>query len=309
MPNSGAKPSVVFFGSGPVASKSLQLLTEHCDIEAVITKPRAAHHRGSVPVLELCEQMSLPHFLPANKQELSDLFTTKSFSSSVGIVIDYGIIINNDVIESFPKGIVNSHFSLLPEWRGADPITFSILSGQTKTGVSLMVIEPTLDTGKLITQKTMSIAPDETTATLTDKLIDLSDKLLRDYLPRYLSGEVTPRAQPHPDRATYSRKLTKEDGNVDWQKPAEQLEREIRAFLEWPKSRTSIAGKDVVITKAHVTPSTGAGQKPGEITIVPEIKEFGIATSDGTLWIDRLTPAGKKEMTGEAFLAGHRRLL
>lgn len=309
MPTSGDKPSVVFFGSGPVAAKSLELLTHHCHIEAVITKPRAVHHRGSVPVLELCEQLSLPHFLPANKQELSDLFTTKSFSSSVGIVIDYGIIINNDVIESFPMGIVNSHFSLLPEWRGADPITFSILSGQAKTGVSLMVIEPTLDTGKLITQRTLPIATDETTGSLTNKLIDLSDTLLRDYLPRYLSGEITPRAQPHPDRATYSRKLTKEDGILDWQKPADQLEREIRAFLDWPKSRTTIAGKDVVITKAHAVASIGADQKPGDIIVVPESKEFGITASSGTLWIDRLTPAGKKEMTGEAFLAGHRHLL
>lgn len=309
MPTSGAKPSVVFFGSGPVAARSLKLLADHCTIEAVITKPRQVHHHGDVPVLELCEQRAYKTHTPENKQELSDLFTTESFSSPVGIVIDYGIIINNDVIEYFPRGIVNSHFSLLPEWRGADPITFSILSGQPKTGVSLMLIEPALDTGKILVQKSLPIDANETTDSLTDKLIHLSDTLLRSYLSRYLTGEVKPRSQPHPDRATYSRKLTKDDGILDWNKPAEQLEREIRAFHGWPKSRTTLAGKDVVITAAHAVPSVGNDQKPGDITIVPETKEFGIVTASGTLWIDRLKPAGKNEMTSEAFLAGHRHLL
>ncbi len=299
----------MFFGSGPVAAESLSLLLDKFEIEAVITKPRLPHHRGDTPVVDLCIERNLPFYTPLNKQELSELFTTVSLNSQIGVVIDYGIIINNDVIDFFPLGIVNSHFSLLPEWRGADPISFSILSGQLKTGVSLMIIEPTLDTGKLIAQKSMPINPDDTTPSLTTKLIRLSDKLLGDYLPGYISGNITPRRQPHPDRATYSRKLTKDDGILDWSKPAVQLEREIRAFIEWPKSRTTIAGKDVVITKAHTTPTVGAGQKPGDITLVSEIKEFGVATSSGTLWIDRIKPAGKNEMTGKAFLAGHRNLL
>lgn len=301
--------SLVFFGSGPVAAESLKLLLKSFNIEAVITKPRLAHHRGNTPVVDLCEQHNLTFYTPSNKQELSDLFTTINLKSQIGIVIDYGIIINNDVIDFFPLGIVNSHFSLLPEWRGADPISFSILSGQPKTGVSLMIIEPTLDTGKLIAQKSMPIESDETTASLTSKLIHLSDELLNSYLPRYISGEITPRRQPHPDRATYSRKLTKEDGVLDWNKTAAQLEREIRAFIDWPKSRTTLTDKDVVITKAHTTPTVAMGQKPGDITVVPETKMIGIATTSGTLWIDRLKPAGKNEMTGEAFLAGHRNLL
>ncbi|MBP7807462.1 methionyl-tRNA formyltransferase [Candidatus Saccharibacteria bacterium] len=309
---SGTKPfkdSVVFFGSGPVAAESLNLLLDQFEIEAVITKPRLPHHRGDTPVVDLCVERGLAFYTPANKQELSELFTTISLDSQIGVVIDYGIIINNDVIEFFTLGIVNSHFSLLPEWRGADPISFSILSGQPKTGVSLMIIEPTLDTGKLIAQKSMPIDPDDTTPSLTTKLIRLSDKLLGDYLPGYISGNITPRRQPHPNRATYSRKLTKDDGVLDWSKPAEQLEREIRAFIDWPKSRTTLAGKDVVITQAHATPTVGADQKPGDITVVPETKTLGIATSSGTLWIDRLKPAGKNEMTGEAFLAGHRNQL
>jgi methionyl-tRNA formyltransferase len=296
--------TVVFFGSGPVAAESLQLLARDFNVEAVITKPKPPHHRGAFPVISLAEKLGIKTYLPANKRELSELFKVKPVNSRLGIVIDYGIIINQDVIDHFPLGIVNSHFSLLPEWRGADPITFAILSGQQKTGVSLMVIDAGLDTGKLITQRSLAIEPDDTTPTLTSKLIMLSHELLVEYLPRYVSGEVKPRNQPHPDRATYSRLLTKEDGLIDWQKPAVQLEREVRAFAGWPKSRTNLAGKEVIITKARATDRSGV---PGTVSI--DGKRLIVATGEASLIIEKLKPAGKNEMTGEAFIAGHRNLL
>lgn len=303
------KTQIVFFGSGPVAAKSLQLLQKNFEIEAVVTKPRPEHHRGDTPVLELCNELGLKSFTPTNKAELSKLFTTRPVTSTLGVVIDYGIIIAQDVIDYFPLGIVNSHFSLLPQWRGADPITFAILSGETKTGVSLMLIDKGMDTGKLITQKTYHLPDDITTPQLTNDLIQLSNMLLTEYLPRYASGDVTPRNQPHPDRATYSRKLTKEDGILDFNKPAAVLEREVRAFIDWPKSRTKIADKDVIITKVYAVPSTGPDEKPGDIGVVKEAKSIYVSTSSGSLWIQQLKPAGKKEMTAEAFLAGHKNLL
>ncbi len=123
------------------------------------------------------------------------------------------------VIDAFPLGIINSHFSLLPHLRGADPITWSIANGDEKTGVSLMLVDTGLDTGKLITSRSLALDGTETTPSLTDKLITLSDELLQEYIPRYLAGDVSPRAQPHPDRATYARKLTKDDGRIDWTSP------------------------------------------------------------------------------------------
>src|SRR4051812_40975768 len=131
------KPSIVFFGSGPVAARSLELLAEHCTIEAVITKPHPAHHKEPFPVLQVAEKLGAKVFTPVGKAEVSELFKTRPVTSKLGIVIDYGFIINQDVIDYFPLGIVNSHFSILPELRGADPITFAILSGQEMTGVSL----------------------------------------------------------------------------------------------------------------------------------------------------------------------------
>lgn len=294
-----SKP-IVFFGSGPVAAASLELLTKEFNIEAVVTKPQPPHHKEPFPVLELAKRLGLTILTPNGKQELSELFKTKPVASQLGVVIDYGFIINQDVINYFPLGIVNSHFSLLPQWRGADPISFSILSGQPKTGVSLMVIDAGMDTGELITYKTIAIDPNDTTPSLTDKLVTLSHELLVEHLPKYIDGSLQPKAQPHPDRATYSRKLTKADGIIDWQKPAEQIEREIRAFSDWPKSRTSLAGKDIVITKARVIDKSGA---PG--TVSTEDKQLIIYCGAQALGIDCLKPAGKNEMTAQAFLAGY----
>jgi methionyl-tRNA formyltransferase len=298
--------TIIFFGSGPVAAKSLELLAKHFTIEAVVTKPRAAHHKGSVPVLELTEKLGLKTFTPANKQELTELFKTKPVTSEVGVVIDYGIIIDQSVIDYFPYGIVNSHFSLLPEWRGADPITFSVLSGQKETGVSLMLIVAKMDEGPLLAQGVYDMPKDITTPVLTDDLILLSDSLLETILPMYLNGETTPAPQDQVSlaghkKASYSRKLTKEDGKLDWQKPAVVLEREIRAFTGWPGSRTELAGKEVLVTKAHVVDRQ---LKPSETLV--EAKQLLIGTSDGSLAIDRLKPAGKQEMSVEGFLAGYR---
>lgn len=300
--------TVVFFGSGPVAAKSLELLVAHTPVEAVITKPRPAHHRGDVPVIDIAEKLGLVIYTPANKTELTELFAEKPVTSRLGIVIDYGIIIAQSVIDYFPLGIINSHFSLLPEWRGADPISYAILSGQQKTGVSLMLITAGMDEGPIIAYGEYELFPTATTPTLTSELIALSDGLLRYELPRHFAGKTIPVEQieaaatiGYTTTPTYSYKLAKIDGFIDWKKPAEQIEREIRAYLEWPKSRTKLGDIDVVITSALV--ATEQIGKPGDITIVG--KELFIACGTGSLQILTLVPAGKKEMPAQAFLAGY----
>ncbi len=296
---------VVFFGSGPVAAKSLELLAKNFEIEAVITKPKPEHHRGNFPVIDLVESLKLPVFTVSNKAELDELIDTESFESKIGVIIDFGIIVSQKVIDYFPLGIVNSHFSLLPEWRGADPISFSILSGQKKTGVSLMLIEPTLDTGKLITTKVLQVATNETTPSLTERLIELSNDLLRSHLPGYVAGDIKPKNQPHPDRATYSRKLTKEDGIIDWKKSADVIECEIRAYIDWPKSRTTISGKDVIITKAHSVPVNHPGSIAGDIEVTKDVGVISVECGNGYLCIEKLKPAGKNEMSSQEFIRGY----
>lgn len=297
MSNTPQPASVVFFGSGPVAAQSLALLSDKFTVEAIITKPST--------VYEMTEALpGVQVYTVSSRRELDELITATPLKSNLGVLIDFGIIVSRTVIDAFELGIINSHFSVLPEWRGADPISFAVLSGQKTTGVSLMLIDEGMDTGKVLVTKSIPVSSDETTPSLTAKLINLSDQLLDEYIPRYISGEVQPRSQSHPDRATYSRKLTKEDGIIDWQKPAVVIEREIRAFIDWPKSRTQLAGKDIVITSAHVREETGS---PGTVSV--HGKEVIVYCGKGALSIDTLKPAGKKEMPAKAFLAGYGHLL
>lgn len=296
--------SLVFFGSGPVAARSLELLVKNFQIEAVITKPQPPHHKEEFPVIAFAKSKAIKVLTAQNKQELSDLFATKPVKSHLGVVIDYGVIIAKEVIDYFPFGIINSHFSLLPQWRGADPITFSILSGQSETGVSLMLVNDSLDEGALLKQASLRITDDMTTPVLTNKLIDLSNQMLTEVIPAYTGGKIIPYTQDLTKPVSYSRKLTKQDGVIDWAKPAKQIECEIRAYSGWPNSSTQITGKDVTIIKAHDIDKNG---QPGKA--IADGKQLIVYCGKQALAIDRLKPAGKKEMSSESFLAGYKHLL
>lgn len=291
--------TIVFFGSGPVAAKSLELLAQDFQVEAVVTKP-AKNSRDAVPVIEVANKLDLPVLTPTNKTELEQLFKSRPFTSKAGVLIDYGIIVPQEVIDYFPLGIVNSHFSLLPEWRGADPITFSLLSGQSKTGVSLMLINAAMDEGLLIAQSSLEIEPSWTGPELTEQLIQLSNDMLKKELPLYLEGSISPYEQDQTVEPTYSRKLTKDDGILDWNKSAKQLNQEIKAYIDWPKSHANIKGSDVIITKAHVISVSG---QPGSVSI--DNKELLVFCGEGALAIDRLKPLGKNDMDARSFIAGY----
>ncbi|HLZ14406.1 MAG TPA: methionyl-tRNA formyltransferase [Candidatus Saccharimonadales bacterium] len=300
---------IVFFGSGPVAAESLRLLAQKFPIEAVVTKPRPPHHRGDVPVLALAEKLGLTTHTISSKAELDELFAHSPVKARLGILIDFGIIVSQMVINYFPLGIINSHFSILPEWRGADPITFAILSGQKQTGVSLMFLVAAMDEGPLLAYGEYNIPEGCTTPELTDGLITLSDALLAHEIPRYLetADETGPHGAPQTitgREVSYSRKLTKEDGILDWHKSAAALEREIRAFSGWPKSRATLGKIDGVITQAHVIDEGGT---PGTLATING--QLVVRCGEQSLAIDRLKPAGKQEMTGQAFLAGYTKQL
>lgn len=298
--------TVVFFGSGPVAAQSLELLADNFEIEAVVTKPKPAGHRGDFPVITLADKLGFKTFTASNRQELDKLFAKKPFSSRVAVLIDFGIIVSQAVIDYFPLGIVNSHFSLLPEWRGADPITFSLLSGQSQTGVSLMLINEKMDEGPLLAQSVYEIPPGVTTPLLTAELIQSSYQLLKTILPLYAAGKTiaAPQAEvtmAHSGTPTYSRKLTKDDGLLDWTKPAAVLEREVRAYVDWPKSYTKLGSVEVIITSAKVVEGTG---QPGNIQIIDD--QVVVDCGDQALVLLSLKPQGKNEMPVSAFLRGYR---
>jgi methionyl-tRNA formyltransferase len=299
--------SFVFFGTGPVAAASLELLAKTFTVEAVVTKPRPAHHRGSVPVLDTASKLGLRIVEVANKKETTEKVARAGFKSRLGVLIDFGIIVEQSVIDGFPLGIVNSHFSLLPQWRGADPITFSILSGQKTTGVSLMLLVAAMDEGPLLAVGEYEMPPHITTPPLTKQLVELSYALLRDTLPKYVAGDIRTATQDrvaelvgYSAEPTYSRKLTKEDGILDWNKAAVELEREVRAYLDWPKSRCIVGEHAIIVTAARAEDGSGT---PG--TLWHGNKALGMYCTKGILMFDRVKPAGKQEMPIEAFLNGY----
>lgn len=296
---------VVFIGSGPVAAQALSLLQKSFEIEAVITKPKPAHHKGNFPVLDVSEDLGLHTILVSNKKELDYVVEKTTFESDIAVLVDFGIIVSQKAIDAFPLGIVNSHFSLLPEWRGADPISFAVLSGQKKTGVSLMLLVEAMDEGPLLAQAEYGLSDTVTTPELTNELIKLSDDMLAKTLPLYIEGETHPAPQElvtiaSSKKPSYSRKLTKADGQIDWNKPAKQIEREVRAYLGWPGSKTTLANKEVTITQAKAVDANGT---PGQVGINDD--QLLVHCGKGSLLIKKLKPAGKNEMTAQEFTRGY----
>lgn len=298
---------IVFFGNERIATGVntdvpvlKTLLKNGYDIAAIVTNYEAGKSRRSrqLEIAKVAEEHKIPLLIPDKlsdiKQQLID------YRCPVGVLVAYGKIVPEEIINIFPKGIVNIHPSLLPKHRGPTPIEAAILEGDQKTGVSLMLLAKEMDAGPILAQKTVHLNGNETKQQLADSLLELGKKLLLENLPKYITGDIKPRKQPHPDRATYSQKLTKENSPIDWTKPAIVIEREIRAFSEWPKSRTVLGKQEIVVTKAHVVEATG---RPGEIKL--DNKNLVVCTGQASLAIDNLKPAGKPEMTAQAFLAGY----
>lgn len=298
--------TIVFFGSGPVAAECLAKLIAWQPIELVVTKRRPLHHKDPAPVEQLAIKENLNLEFADNKVELDQLIQTTEPNSLLAVVIDYGVIISQQTIDYFPLGILNSHFSLLPHWRGADPITYSILSGQKETGVSIMQITAGLDEGPLLMTGKIEVG-ERNSKELTLELINVSDGLLRILLEPYMdtNKKVTPFPQDLSNIVTFSRKLTKQDGIIDATKTATELCREIRAFIEWPKSKINIENKiDIVITKA-----TPVNKKLEINEVMVENNELFLGCRVGTIKIEKLKPAGKQEMDARSFINGYSSLL
>jgi methionyl-tRNA formyltransferase len=219
--------------------------------------------------------------------------------SKAGILAAFGRIIPERVIHAFEMGIVNIHPSLLPHYRGTTPIETALLNGDHKTGVSIMALAKGMDDGDVYAQFEHDIVHSQTKQSLYDDLSALSAEKLTEILPSILDGSLTPKSQDH-EAASFTKMIQKEDGVIDWSKPAVQIEREIRAYLGWPGSKTVINGKEVILLGASVVDENG---KAGTFAVVN--KQLIAYCADKALKIERLKPVGKNEMDASAFLAGH----
>jgi methionyl-tRNA formyltransferase len=233
-----------------------------------------------------------------------------ALGAELGVLIAYGKMVPQSIIDIFPRGIVNIHPSLLPKHRGPTPIESVILNGENETGTSLMRLSAGMDGGPVFAQSRLALRGDEGKSTLTAELLELGKGLLIEHLPAILNGKLQPQSQNDAD-ATYDTKLTKDLSALDWQKPAARLAREVRAYAGWPRSRTTINGTDVIVTQAHAAEADGGGRnghqngQPQPGTWWQAGQQFGFYTADGVFIIDSLIPAGKKAMPAAAFLAGY----
>lgn len=295
-------------GTPDFAVPSLEALAEDSsyDIVSVVTQPDRPAGRGRRPrpsdVKRAATALDLPVWTPETMKEAEAAAHLRRLAPDVGVVVAYGEILPPEVLNIPPKGFLNVHASLLPRHRGASPIQAAILVGDTVTGVTIMLMDEGMDTGPILAQREIPIASDETGGTLFEKLSTAGAALLVETLPRWLKGDVTPRAQDHA-RATVTRLLKKEDGRVDWSMPAAHIERKVRAYSPWPGSFTTWDGTRLKVIAVHLLERSAGDKEPGTVRRVDDT--VAVATGDGWLALDEIQLAGKTVVTIDEFLNGY----
>jgi methionyl-tRNA formyltransferase len=299
------KTSLVFMGTPDFALPTLKALHKQFPVRGVITQPDRKSGRGQTvhppPVKKTARKLKLPILQPDSLAAPETMEQLENWQPDVIVVAAYGKILPPEVLHFPPHGCLNVHASLLPRWRGAAPINAAILHGDEQTGVTIMKMDQGLDTGPILSQEAIPILPDETAGSLFQKLSQLGARLLLDTIPPYLRGDIHPRPQ-NDHEATYAPQLQREDGKLPFQKPAQQLERRVRAFHPWPGSFLFYQGKRLIVHRAHAEAHSSPG--PGVLCTHNEFPAVG--TSQGILVLDEVQPAGKRPMPGDSFLRGAR---
>ncbi|WP_220710755.1 methionyl-tRNA formyltransferase [Enterobacter cancerogenus] len=299
---------IIFAGTPDFAARHLDaLLSSGQNVVGVFTQPDRPAGRGKKlmpgPVKALAEEHGLPVFQPASLRPEENQQLVADLHADVMVVVAYGLILPKAVLDMPRLGCINVHGSLLPRWRGAAPIQRSLWAGDAETGVTIMKMDVGLDTGDMLYKLSCPITPEDTSATLYDKLAELGPQGLIKTLEQLAEGTAKPEVQ---DEAlvTYAEKLSKDEALLDWALPAAQLERCIRAFNPWPVSWMVIDDQPVKVWKASVLESH-VQAAPG--TIVEANKQgIQVATAEGILNLESLQPAGKKAMSVQDLLNSRR---
>jgi methionyl-tRNA formyltransferase len=303
--------NVVFMGSPDFAVPALEALVSSSGdahygykVVGVVTQPDRPAGRGRTLVPPAVKSAALRLGLPLLQAEKlrapEAMEQLQAWSPDLIVVAAFGQILRPEVLDLPEFGCINVHGSILPRWRGATPIQASILAGDQETGITVMKMDPGIDTGPILSQRTIPISSDETSGTLFAKLAPLGAELLMVTLPKYLSGEIKPRPQPE-EGATYTKMLKKENGRLDFTQQAIELERRVRAFNPWPGAYFEYNGNPLKVKTASIAPGDF---EPGKHVLYQG--NPAIATSEGLLVLEEVRPAGKKSMQGKAFLAGAR---
>ncbi len=297
-----ASSTIVFFGNerlssgySPVGAPTLSALIDAgYNIAAVVVNHEASTSRKSRPleIAEVAAQHNIPVLSPTKPADIIDQL--KAYNTPVGVLVAYGRMVPQSIIDIFPRGIVNIHPSLLPLNRGSSPIEQAILDGSIQTGVSLMGLVKAMDAGPIYAQATIRMSGTETKAELTSILLQKGGELLIQALPSILDGTAQPTNQDD-TKATFSQMISKTDGILDLNKPADRLEREIRAYATWPKSRLELFDQPVIVTTARVA----GNQSDGQLIVACGYNTY--------LEITRLTAPSGRSMSGADFMRGYKK--
>ena len=297
---------IVFMGSPDFALPSLSALAKAYQVVGVVTQPDRSSGRGrelkSPPVKTLALELNIPIMQPEKLRTPEAMSQLQTWNPDLIIVAAFGQILKKDVLELPRYGCINVHASLLPRWRGAAPVNAAILVGDEELGVTIMQMDVGLDTGPMLAKKSIRLKPDDTTGSVLGALSTLGADLLLETLPEYLSGNLKPVPQPA-EGATYAPMLKKEDGLLNFTRPALELERRVRAMNPWPGAWFEWKGNLLKVLRA----STISGEKSlasgSRLTVEGRP---AIQSAEGVLILDEVQPAGKKSMLGKSFLAGAR---
>jgi methionyl-tRNA formyltransferase len=298
--------SIIFAGTPEFSVPALDaLLRSRHRVLAAYTQPDRPAGRGRQLTMSAVKQFALRHELPIEQppslKDPAALQRLDAWSADVMVVVAYGLLLPQSVLETPRLGCVNVHASLLPRWRGAAPIQRAILAGDVETGVTIMQMDAGLDTGPMILKRTTPIFDQDTAATLHDRLAPLGAGALLDALDAL--GDVVPEPQPL-EGATYAAKLRKDEALIDWTRPALEIDRCVRAFNPWPIAETRFAGQQLRIwvsavkTEAHES-------SPG--TVLRYMQDgIDVATGQGVLTLKRVQVAGRKIVSAAEFANAHR---
>ncbi|MBF6648638.1 methionyl-tRNA formyltransferase [Methylobacter sp. BlB1] len=297
---------IIFAGTPEFAVPTLQMLldSEH-EVCAVYTQPDRPAGRGRKlqpsPVKELALKAGIPVFQPETLKTDEDLQQIASFNADLMVVVAYGVILTQAVLDTPRLGCINVHGSLLPRWRGAAPIQRAIMAGDEKTGVTIMQMVRKLDAGDMLHKEECVIGPNDTASDLHDKLAQLGAIGLAKVLKQIEAGAVHAEKQ---DEAlvTYAEKLEKSEAVLDWTQPAEQLARKVRGLNAWPVAQTLCRGEVLRIWHAEAI-NADTSADPGSVRCVN--KTMDVATGKGMLRLHEVQLPGGKRMSIQAFLNAH----
>jgi methionyl-tRNA formyltransferase len=296
---------IVFFGSDENSAKLLaELIQAEYNIELVVTKTskKTGRSQKQNPVKKVAEQSNIKI---AEKDRLNDpesIEILKNTEANLAILLSYGTMIPQEILDSFPLGIINIHPSLLPKYRGPSPVQTTLLNGDQEAGVSIMLLVKEMDAGPIIAQEKIKVELEDNHETLNNKLFSLGNKLLLDNLQKYIDKEIETHSQDN-NQATYAEMIKKEDGLINWEDSAEKINNKIRAFYNWPGAYTHFNDKLLKIIKAEIKEGNTDHQL-GEIFL--EDDKIAIQTKKGLLCPLVVQIEGKQKMDINPFINGYK---